>query len=116
MGKATLPEHEKPIDTKWIFETKQNNLKKARLVAHGFQEVVFHNVYAPVACMTSVRLLLAEAVMKGFQIIQMDVPTTFLNDKFNSDVYIKVQKGVGKENEVYKLKRALYGLKESPRV
>lgn len=45
----------------------------------------------------------------------MDVPTAFLNGELSSEIYIKAPKRVGNEDEVYKLRKALYGLKEFPR-
>jgi hypothetical protein len=35
---ATFPKGKKAIDAKWIFKTKEDGTKKARLVARGFQE------------------------------------------------------------------------------
>lgn len=113
--KVDLPIGKKAIDTKWIFKTKQNGIKKARLVARGFQEDSIQNVYAPVAKMSTVRMLLADALIKKMPIKQMDIPTAFLNGELENEIYIKAPEGVGQPDEVYKLKRALYGLKESPR-
>ena len=46
----------------------------------------------------------------------MDVETAFLNGKINSEVYVSQPKGYEDEtNRVYKLSKALYGLRESPR-
>lgn len=112
---AILPKNKTAIDTKWIFKTKPNNIKKARLVARGYQEETIHNIYAPVARMSTVRLLLAQAVIKNYSIRQMDIPTAFLNGELTTDIYIKAPEGIGNVNDVYRLKKALYGLKEAPR-
>ncbi|KAK9752029.1 Reverse transcriptase (RNA-dependent DNA polymerase) [Popillia japonica] len=113
--KAELPKNKIAIDTKWIFRTKQDNVKKARLVARGFQKENLQNVYAPVARMSTVRLLLAQAVKKNLPLRQLDIPTAFLNGELNSEIYIKAPKGIGKGNEIYRLRKSLYGLKEAPR-
>lgn len=114
-----LPENKKAIDAKWIFKVKENGLKKARLVARGFQlkeQEDFGKNYAPVARTSTVRTLLAHAVHNGWPIRQLDVPTAFLNGKIESEVYIKPPQGVKIENnKVLKLNRGLYGLRESPK-
>ena len=46
----------------------------------------------------------------------MDVETAFLNGQINSEVYVNQPKGYEDgTNRVYKLSKALYGLRESPR-
>ena len=52
------------------------------------------------------------------KIDQMDVVTAFLNGKLEEDIYMTQPEGYvkpGEEKEVCKLKRSLYGLKQSPR-
>ena len=47
---------------------------------------------------------------------QLDIPTAFLNGKLESQVYIKIPEGISCGGaEELKLRRALYGLKESPK-
>ncbi|RVE40811.1 hypothetical protein evm_014540 [Chilo suppressalis] len=113
---STLPKGIKAIDTKWIFRTKQDGTKKARLVAKGFQQISSHNNYAPVAKLSTIRLMLSIAVQEDMSLKQLDVPTAFLNGILDEDVYIKCPKGlkIG-ERKVLKLKKALYGLKEAPK-
>ncbi|KAK9695564.1 Reverse transcriptase (RNA-dependent DNA polymerase) [Popillia japonica] len=61
--KAELPKNKIAIDTKWIFRTKQDNVKKARLVARAFQEENLQNVYAPVARMSTIETCLLISVL-----------------------------------------------------
>jgi hypothetical protein len=49
---------------------------------------------------------------------QLDVKTAFLHGELEEDIYMDQPEGFivpGKEKYVYKLKRSLYGLKQSPR-
>lgn len=49
----------------------------------------------------------------------MDVKSTFLNDTLEEEVYLGKLAGYvvkRKEDKVYKLKKSLYGLKQTPRV
>lgn len=115
---TNLPSGKKAIDTKWVFRTKEDGTKKARLVAKGFQvqEESMNTMYAPVARMSTIRMLFAEAIQNDWNIRQMDIPTAFLNGTIESEIYIKIPEGVEIDNSrVLKLNRALYGLKESPK-
>jgi hypothetical protein len=75
-------------------------------------------VFAPVARLDTVRLLLTIAANRGWEVHHLDVKTAFLNGKLAEDVYVSQPKGFvvkGKENMVLKLGKALYGLKQAPR-
>jgi hypothetical protein len=53
------------------------------------------------------------------EIEQMDVKTSFLHGDLEEEIYMKHPKGFvvkGNKDLVYKLKRSLYGLKQSPRM
>jgi len=55
---------------------------KAWLVVKWYAQrhgIDYDEVFAPVACMEAVRLLLALAAHEGWQVHHMDVKTTFLN-------------------------------------
>ena len=61
----------------------------------------------------AVRLLLAYACMCNFKLSQMDVKSTFLNE----EVYVSQLPGFEDHlylNHVFKLKKALYDLKQAP--
>ena len=62
------------------------------------------------------KLLLSYCCQNGLRIEQMDVETAFLNGKGTTEVYVNHSKGYEDGTErVYKLSKALYGLRESPR-
>ena len=69
---------------------------KARLVAQVYSQVEgvdFDEIFAPVAHMESIRVLLALACHLKFKFYQMDVKTTFLNGFLKEDVYVAQPKG-----------------------
>jgi len=114
------------IGTKWVFKNKMDELgvivrNKARLVTKGYNQeegIDFGETYAPVASLEAVRLLLAYACMNGFRLHQMDVKSAFLNGFIDEEVYMCQPPGFEDQkypNHVFKLKKALYGLKEAPR-
>lgn len=106
------------IEVKWIFRIKSNGIYKARVVAKGFQQVYdeYEEIYSPVARMTTMKALMSTACVRGWHIECMDVETAFLNGTIKSEVYIYPPDGYKvKDNKVCKLRKALYGLRESPR-
>ncbi|GJV58684.1 retrovirus-related pol polyprotein from transposon TNT 1-94 [Tanacetum coccineum] len=110
------------IGTKWAFRNKLNengvvSRNKARLVAQGYNQqegIDYDETYAPVARLESIRILLAYACTLNFKLFQMDVNSEFLNGFINEEVYVAQPPGFidfAKPNHVYRLKKALYGLK-----
>jgi hypothetical protein len=95
---------------------------KARLVAQGFSQVEsldFGEIFAPVARLEAIRILLAFAASKGFKLYQMDVKSAFLNGVIQVEVFVKQPtsfENTKYHNRLYKLSKALYGLKQTPRV
>ena len=66
----------------------------------------------------SVRTIVAIAAQHSLVLHQMDVQTAFLNGALKESIYMRQPKGFvdeGKEALVCKLKRSLYGLKQSAR-
>ena len=90
-------------------------------MAKGFAQVHgvdFHETFAPVAKFTTIRCILAIGAAMDLEIHQMDVKTAFLNGDLDEDIYMVQPEGFvqqGKQNHVCKLKKSLYGLKQSPR-
>jgi hypothetical protein len=121
-----LPKGSQPIGVKWVFKKKMNaqgeiERYKARLVAKGYRQkagVDYDEVFAPVARMETIRLLISQAAQFKWPIFQMDVKTAFLNGVLEEEVYVEQPLGymkAGEEKKVLKLKKALYGLKQAPR-
>jgi hypothetical protein len=109
-----------------VFRNKQDEhgvvkRNKARLVAKGYSQVEgldFGETYAPVARLESIRILLAYATYHGFKLYQMYGKSAFLNGPIKEEVYVEQPPGFEDSeypNHVYKLSKAVYGLKKAPR-
>nr|GFA82900.1 copia protein [Tanacetum cinerariifolium] len=110
------------IPLKWIFKIKLDEYgevlkNKVRLVAKGYRQeagIDFEESFTPVARLKAIRLFIENATSENMIIFQMDVKTTFLNGELNEVVYVSQPKGFVDPKHlmhVYRLKKALYGLK-----
>ncbi|GJX42656.1 putative ribonuclease H-like domain-containing protein [Tanacetum coccineum] len=94
---------------------------KARLVAQGYTQeegIDYDEVFAPVARIKVIRLFLAYALFKDFVVYQMDVKSAFLYGKIKEEVYVCQPPGFKDQefpDRVYKVEKALYGLRQAPR-
>ena len=53
-----------------------------------------------------------------WMVYQLDVKIAFLHGELNEEVYVEQPEGFvkkGEENKVYRLRKALHGLKQAPR-
>ncbi|XP_066320369.1 uncharacterized protein [Miscanthus floridulus] len=95
-----------PISLKWVYKVKRDKLgaivkHKARLVTRGFVQrkgINFEEVFAPVARIESVRLLLALAAAKDWRVHHLDVKLAFVNGELAEKVFVRQPPGEkGKE-------------------
>lgn len=120
-----LPKGVKPIGVKWVFKNKfkengEIDKFKARLVEKGYAQhygVNYTEVFAPVAKLDTIHIILSMAAQYGWNIFQLDVKSAFLHGELKEEIYVQQLVGFmkkGKEDKVYKLRKALYGLKQAP--
>jgi hypothetical protein len=126
-GLVSLPKEKKAVRCKWIFKRKEGISPneparyKARLVAKGYSQIPgidYNDVFSPVVKHSSIRTLLSIVAINDYELEQLDVKTAFLHGDLEEDIYMDQPEGFiipGKEHLVCKLKKSLYGLKQSPR-
>jgi hypothetical protein len=123
---VTLPKDKKTIGCKWVYKVKHNadgsvSRYKARLVAKGYAQtygIDYEETYSLIAKMTTVRTIIAMATTKGWFLHQMDVNNVFLHGDLQEEMYMQQPPGYVDQthpNFVYRLKKALYDLKQAPR-
>ncbi|GKC41259.1 putative ribonuclease H-like domain-containing protein, partial [Tanacetum coccineum] len=121
-----LPIRKRAIGTKWVFRNKKDERgimirNKARLVAQGHRQeegINYKEVFAPVARIEAIRLLLSYASFMGFLVYQIDMNSAFLYGTIEKEVYVTQPPGFkdpDHPDKVYKVVKALYGLHQAPR-
>ncbi|KAL0270911.1 UNVERIFIED_CONTAM: hypothetical protein PYX00_008181 [Menopon gallinae] len=121
--------------------------RKARLVAKGYSQrpgIHFKETFAPVARISSIRLLLALATKMDMHVHQLDISNAYLNGYLKEEIHMEIPKNyetilrrivrnkkfesevranaslqlqeMKRGNKVCKLEKSLYGLKQAGRV
>uniref|UniRef100_A0A146LH62 Retrovirus-related Pol polyprotein from transposon TNT 1-94 n=3 Tax=Lygus hesperus TaxID=30085 RepID=A0A146LH62_LYGHE len=119
------PPDAKIVDCKWVYKTKIDTdgkiRYKARLVAKGFSQhygIDYFETFSPVVRRSSIRLLLSLAAQMDLKIVHFDVQTAFLHGELQETVFMKQPEGFSSadsKDQVCRLKKAIYGLKQSSR-
>ena len=110
------------ITSRWVFKIKSDGTYKSRCVGRGFQQwnSTIDSAYAPVARLGTVRVLLALAAVYGLDLWQLDIVTAFLNAHLGPEdaVFMELPECYAQQfpNMVLSLNKAIYGLKQSPRL
>lgn len=120
-----LPRHKRAIGCKWVYKIKYRpngevEKYKARLVAKGYNQqegIDYRETFSPVVKMATVRLVLKIASLYNWDLNQMDVHNAFLQGNLDEEIYMTIPEGLGNydKNMVCRLKKSLYGLKQSSR-
>ena len=124
----------KVLPSKWIFTLKRKSdgeiIKyKARIVAGGHRQragVDYKETFAPVAKFGSIRILLTLAAINDWEGEQGDIVTAFLYGDLDEVIYMSPPNGIirlpnpdgtthSPNLSLWRLKKSLYGLKQSPR-
>ena len=119
------PDYVRLFPLRWVWGNKYNAKGehvrcKARLVVKGFLQrpgIDFDETYAPVSKYATIRAVLAVTAYYDWELIHLDVKTAFLNGELQEEIWIQDPPGftMSGPGEALRLRRTIYGLKQSPR-
>ena len=115
----------KVIGYQWVSTVKVNPdgsiaQLKARLVAKGYAHtygVDYSDTFTPIPKLTSIRLFLSLAATHGWDLHQLYIKNVFLHRDLVGEIYTEQPPGFvaqGEIDRVCRLRKSLYGLKQSP--
>jgi hypothetical protein len=113
-----LPKGRKAIRGRWVFDVKSDGRKRARYVAKGFSQIEgidYEALFSPVVRYESVRFVFALAAIFGWYMTAVDVKTAFLYGEIKEEIYMEQPEGFKRGTKVYRLRKAIYGLKQAAR-
>ena len=117
------PRKHKVISGVWAFRRKRypdGSIRKlkARYCARGFEQqqgIDYFETFAPVVMWLTVRLLLIMSILMKLETKQIDYTAAFIHAPIDCVVYVEMPLGFKEKGHVWKLKKSLYGLAQSPR-
>ena len=119
-----FPSKRKLVQSKWVYRTKfsanGSDIKYNSMLVSKFfpqfQRVDYTETFAPVAKMDSIRLVLAIATSKQWDVHHMDVKSGFIHGDIHEYIYMHHHGGfIHDPSIVFRLKKSLYGFKQAPR-
>ena len=120
--KDKLDANTQVIDCMWVYVYKfhQGRYKKckARLVARGDQQIRRDDIdtYAATLAIRSLRIFLAISARFDLELYQYDAVNAYVHTTLDEQVYMKMPPGYRRKGVVYRLGKALYGLRKSGRL
>jgi hypothetical protein len=126
---AVPPRGANVVPAKWVFKIKRDAngevcRYKSRLVAKGFRQRYDGDTFAPTLRSTTFRVACALACQRGFALHQLDVTCAFLEPTLEEEIFMQLpeQELIDEHLPEFTspktvlLKKALYGLVNSPRL
>ena len=120
-----LPPGAKTIGSGWVFRLKHNadgsiERYKAHLIAKGYSQhpgFDYTEVFAPTFRYAAICTIIALAAVNNLHLRSVDISHAFLNGDLEETIYMRQAEGfhMGSSNQVYRLRKSLYGLKQAAR-
>ncbi|EAU36855.1 predicted protein [Aspergillus terreus NIH2624] len=111
---------QRALPLKWVFTYKFDQSGflskfKARICVRGdLQPISDLDTRAITLGSRTLRVVLALVAAFDLEAVQLDAVNAFLNSQLDETVYVSPPPGLGPKNRVFKLKKALYGLRRAP--
>lgn len=123
---SSIPRDRQVLGCKWVYKRKRDKdgnivRYRARVVALGFRQRAYDSfvpeeTHSPVVSKDTLRLFLSICARQNLTIYQADVKAAFLQAPLTEEIYMKPPPGYRNKNgqeTVWRLKKAVYGLKQA---
>lgn len=108
-----IPDNTTLIDTRIVRTVKENGTLKSRLVAKGYEQIFgkdYFETFSAVISLNSFRMIINLVATTGWDLRMIDVSQAYIQSAdLKEEIYINV------DNELYRLLKPLYGLKQAGR-
>ena len=114
---ANLPKGTEILSSRWVHKWKDDSVK-SRLVVRGFEQSTdteASDTYTSTPSLTTLLTLITIALARNWFMSTGDVSTAFLHAALKETVYIRPPPELRKKGIIWRLLRALYGLKTAPK-
>ncbi|QLQ82258.1 hypothetical protein HG537_0H00200 [Torulaspora globosa] len=104
------------VNSTFIFTTKRDGNKKCRFVARGDQqktETYLDNLQANTVHNCALMTCMEIALDNDLHITQLDISSAYLYADLEEELYIRAPPHMNMKNKVLRLRKSLYGLKQS---
>jgi hypothetical protein len=110
------------VSSVWAFKRKRypdRSIRKlkAQICARGFEQIEgidYFETFAYVVRWMTVRIILIMTILLNLENKQIDYTAAFMQAPIDHDIYVEMPKLFQVNGKVWKLKHALYGLKDAP--
>ena len=126
IDREKVPKNKNVIKSCWAFKIARlpsGEIKKfrSRFCVRGdtqIEGVDVFETYAPVVAWSTVRMLMALTAQLKLKTRAADISNAFVSSPLGPDeeIYVEMPRGFEKEGKVLKLKKSLYGLRQSPKL
>ena len=117
--KSSVPPNRRLIGTKWVFKTKRDGRRRARVNGQGFYQVPgvdYQESFSPVVHEVTIRIMILFWLIHCLSAMLGDVETAFLYGELEEEIYMRAPKGlVLQDDECLLLLKAIYGLVQASR-
>uniref|UniRef100_A0A0N5CAE9 Retrovirus-related Pol polyprotein from transposon TNT 1-94 n=1 Tax=Strongyloides papillosus TaxID=174720 RepID=A0A0N5CAE9_STREA len=101
---------------RWVYTRKPDGSLKARYVIKGFKQEAEIINFSPTTAYLTIRLFLILASSLNFKVATLDISSAFLQSGLSENIFVEIPLCCNEEkSKVWRLKKALYGLRQAPK-
>ena len=115
---SSVPPGNRIISTRWVVTVKPCGTVKARLVVRDLNDGSWQDTFSSTPSSVGLRCALSGAASRGWSVLTGDLTAAFLHATVPDDepIFVRAAAPLHKPGFCWRLRRALYGLRQAPRL